>query len=181
MPQLWQLHRLSSIILALALLTCFVSSCDFLRSLAGRPGSEDIARKRALIAKAEQRRDSLAKARLDSIARIEQAARDSIAAMDTLTRAGKLFSASQLKHIQASTLDHRYYVVAGVFADKNNAQNLISLYAEDGYQTIAVKCRKTADAVLVAPSNRISEILESYLRIEQLPYSSKHLWVLVNE
>ena len=85
------MKRLSFILAALLLLSG-VSSCDFFRGLAGRPLSSDIEAKRARIELAQKRaeafRDSLERARKDSVLRVQQFLADSTYAADSLLKAG---------------------------------------------------------------------------------------------
>ena len=169
------------VILAAVMLLLGVSSCDFFRSLAGRPGSAQIQQKRVLIQKAEARRDSLEQARLDSVARAERFAADSLYALDTLGRSGLLRKASAFSNISRSSLENRYYLVVGAFSNANNAQRLCARYVDAGYRSLVFCYRSGLNAVFVAPSDNIVETLAAYRGVVQLPFASKQTWVLVNE
>ncbi len=174
-----------SVLCALCLLTLCVSSCDFFRTLAGRPGSSYINEKRALIEKVESRkaevRDSIERARLDSVARAERYAADSLHAMDTLKHAGKLRKASSIKNIPARRLDRRCYVVVGAFSNEGNASRLAARYRDAGFESMVFRYYSGLNAVLVSPCNRVTEAFEAYRAVMRLPYASKETWILVNE
>ena len=169
------------VIIAAAILLLCVSSCDFFRSLAGRPVTAQIEQKRILIQKSEARRDSLERVRLDSIAFAERYAADSLYALDTLGHKGKLRNASGLSNISRSALDRRYYIVAGAFSNEKNAARLSGRYSDAGFESFVFRYRSGLNAVFVAPSDSIVEILSAYRSIVKLPFASSQTWVLVNE
>ena len=173
------------VILAAIALLLLVSSCDFFRGLAGRPGSAEIQRKRALIEQVEVQkaayRDSVERARLDSVARQERYVADSLYALDTLTRCGKLRKLSALSGIPRTALHQRCCVVVGAFANPKNAEKLAGRYRDAGYASSVVAYRNGLNAVFVAPSDRITECLDAYRGIIRLPFASKECWILVKE
>ena len=183
--QLWlQVVRLSKkafALLAAALLLLSVSSCDFFRTLAGRPGSAEIRQKQELILRAEAMRDSLDRARLDSAARAERFYADSLYAVDTLTRTGRLRKASAIKSIPQKDLDHRYCLVVGAFSQPSNAERLVTRYSEAGFNAFVFRYHGGMSGVCVEPCDRIDEALEAYRRVMRLPFASRQTWVLVNE
>ena len=183
MPQWSPALRASKIltILSAALLLLSVSSCDFFRSLAGRPGSEQIRQKRELIERAELRRDSTERARLDSVARSERYVADSIAAVDFFTRSGKLRMASSIKSIPRKNLQHRYSVVVGAFSRPENAERLAGRFVSEGLSAEVFRYYGGMNAVFVAPCDRITEAMDAYKAVMQLPFASEQTWILVNE
>lgn len=174
-----------SIALALCFLTLCVSSCDFFRAIAGRPGSAYIKEKRERIERLESRiaaaRDSVERVRLDSVARAERYAADSLHAMDTLRSSGKLRKASSIRNIPAHKLGNRCFVVVGAFSNEANAVKLAARYREAGFESMVFRYYSGLNAVFVAPSNRVTEALEAYRSVMRLPFSSKETWILVNE
>ena len=169
------------VILALTLLIFGVCSCDFFRSLAGRPGSAEIAAKRVRIERAEAYRDSVQQARLDSIALAERSAADSLHAEDTLTHIGKLRTASSFKNMNRSMLERRCYLVVGAFSQEDNARRLAARYESEGFETTIFRYRSGLNTVMVSPCDRIADVLEAYRKVKRLPFASKETWVLVNE
>ncbi len=170
-----------SAILSLAALLLAVSSCDFFRCIAGRPGSAELQQKRERIEKMEVRRDSVERARIDSVIMAEKAAADSLYAVDTLTRRGLLRKASAVKRISASQLANRYYIVAGAFSKPANADRLAQRYADAGVESLVFRYTSGLCGVFVAPSDRVAEALVSYRKVMQLPFASHQAWILVNE
>lgn len=170
-----------SVILALLLAAMAFSSCDFFRHLAGRPDSAQIAQKRELIEQADARkaflRDSVEAVRLAE----ERYVADSLYALDTLRRAGRLNQSSKIKSIPRKNLEYRYYIVAGAFSKPENAEKLCNRYRDAGFEAIPFRYYGSITAVFVAPGNRIPEALEAYRRIQKLPFASTHEWILVDE
>ena len=171
--------------MTLILLACLVSGCDFFRTLAGRPTSREIAAKRHRIELSRQReadyRDSLERARLDSVARTQKAAADSLHALDTLLSIGKYHKASSYRNIPQSRLRSRYALVGGVFSSADNAGRLEAKYKAAGYDAYVLRYYSGLCAVLVSPCDSISRMLEVYRSTRSLPFSSEQSWVLVNE
>lgn len=172
-------------IFVFAVILFSLGACDFLRGIAGRPSSAQINEKRARIERAEAmkaaRRDSLERARLDSVARVERYVADSLYAVDSLVHCGKLRKASSFSSISRKSLEYRCYVVAGAFSNERNAIKLAGRYADAGFESLVFKYRSGLNAVLLAPSDRISDAFEAYRRIVKLPFASKECWMLVNE
>lgn len=172
-------------LLVLLLLACLVSGCDFFRTLAGRPTSREISRRRAVIERAEARRialaDSLEQARKDSIALVRKAEADSLHAIDTLTLIGKYHKASAYRNIPTSRLRSRYAVVVGVFSNDANAQRMLSKYAKEGIDGYVLQYRSSLRAAVVSPCNKVADALAAYRKVRQLPFSSSQTWIIVNE
>ena len=170
---------------AFCLMALSLNSCDFFRALAGRPGSSYIREKKARIEQVETRkaelRDSIERARLDSVACAERYVADSLYAMDTLKHAGKLRKASSIKNIPANKLDRRCYVVVGAFSNEANARRLMARYRDAGFDSMMFRYRSGLNAVFVAPCNRITDAFESYRAVMRMPFASKETWILVNE
>ena len=183
--QLWsqvvRLSKKSIAFFAAALLLPSVSSCDFFRTLAGRPGSAEIRQKQELILRAEARRDSIERARLDSVARAERCVADSLYALDTLTKSGLLRMASSIRSIPQKNLKHRYYVVVGAFSRPENADRLTRRYEAAGFEAIAFRYYGNWSAVFVEPRERIADALAAYRRVIHQPLASDNTWILVNE
>lgn len=169
------------ILLIAASLSCLaaMASCDFLRSAAGRPTSEDIALKRAELKKAEQ----AAAARSDSL-RIAEAARKADAEAEAAFDALKLKTraASTLSRVDASSLKSRYYIVIGAFGNVSNAERLASKSDQAGLGATLVKYlggRMTA--VAVCPSETKAELYRNLQKARQHSFCPEDAWVLTNE
>ena len=82
-----------------------VTGCDFFRTLAGRPTSEDIEKKKVEILRQEQ---EMLQARLDSIRREQQIVQDSIAALDSIRQyGGTILNPAKLGGLFATKLEAR--------------------------------------------------------------------------
>ncbi|MBO4671502.1 MAG: SPOR domain-containing protein [Bacteroidales bacterium] len=178
------MKKLSFILLALLLL-CSVSSCDFFRGLAGRPLSSEIEAKRVRIEQAQKRaeavRDSLERARKDSVLRAEKFVADSTFYTDSLLKAGKLRKASSIRNIPSRRLRSRYYVVVGAFSNEANASRLAARYQDAGFSAEPFRYYGKLTAVFVEPCSRITDAMDAFKRIKQLPFAPKEAWILINE
>ncbi len=168
---------LVAVLLALAL----VQSCDFFRHMAGRPDSAWISAKKARLELAEQRRDSVERARRDSVRLALQAEADSLHAVDSLLKVGKLRKASEVKSIPKSWLDARWGLVVGVFSNDSNARKLASKYEAAGYRARITRTRSGMNILVVAPCGTISDAMKAFREVKRLPFASKETWVIVKE
>ncbi|MBR4428335.1 MAG: hypothetical protein IKS78_03170, partial [Clostridia bacterium] len=87
----------------MSLLLPALTGCDFVRKLAGRPTSQDIAAKKALIELEEQNH----RRKLDSVRLVQQQAADSLAVADSLQKAHNIRSSKQLGGLSAARLSSR--------------------------------------------------------------------------
>ena len=175
--------RLYNIVLAL-LCCAVIGGCDFLRAVAGRPTSGDIAvMKEAMenerLAKEAARRDSIAAvARLEAEAKA--AARDSVL-LDSLGRARILFHPSRFGGIRESDTGARYMVAVGSFQSRHFAQKKLLSSREAGFDGAIVTFRSGLNMVGLCPSDRLSEVYSTLLENRGKGVFPKASWILVNE
>ena len=183
-------HMKKTYILIVLLAALMLSGCDFFRRVAGRPTSEDIETKRVEIVRVEEQKVR-EQARLDSIAaaleqaRIaeEQAAKDSLAALDALKEKGcMMYNLSSLKGLSSGELQHGYYIVVGSFKDAANADKFIEKVSKTpDMDPVKVRFRTGMVAVGVCPRNRIAEIAAVIDDVKANSFCPKDAWILVNE
>ncbi len=169
-----------SVILLLSIVMISLTGCDFLRAVAGRPTGRDIEAKRVAILKAEEK---ALQARLDSI-RIaeEKIVADSLAALDSFRTAGVTISGSErIGGLADTKLNSRYYIIIGAFRASANAGKLFETAYEKGYSPVLINCRSGMTAVGLAPSDRIAEVRETYMKLMNEEFCPKEAWILVNE
>lgn len=176
------LMRKSIALILLVAVALLAGGCDFFRTVAGRPTSEDIAAKRLIIEETIARQ----KAYDDSVAavqrRIRKAEADSIAAVAAFEGAGvKMYHASQIHSFDASSLSSRYYMVVGTFSSKTNAQAMLQRTVNAGLESEIISYKKGTSAVVVCPNNRIKDMLASFSCVCQLPFCPSDAWILVND
>ena len=169
-----------SVIFLLLSSVILVTGCDFFRTLAGRPTSDDIDAKRVQIMKAEE---AALQARLDSIRRAEEkVVTDSLAALDSLAASGVVMAdASRLGGLVEENPGHRYRIVIGVFRERNNAQKLAAQAVDGGYPAELIECRRGMIAVGVCPSDKISRTYQDWKNLQGETFCPKDSWILLNE
>ena len=151
-----------------------VTGCDFFRTLAGRPTSEDIETKRLELLKAEQ---AAAQARLDSIKREQQIALDSLAALDSIKQyGGTVLNPAKLGGLFTTKLEARYYVIVGAFMFRSNAEALLTKAKAAGYQPA-----NGMNAVGLNPCNNIVAAKEALKTVRKEAFCPKDVWILLNE
>lgn len=165
-----------------------VSGCDFFRTVAGRPTSADLEKKRGEVLAERQRlreeavRDSLEKAEVkrkaDSLAEAALEAR----LLDSLSRKkGTFLRPVRLGGLGKTVLDHRYYVVTGSFKSPENAGKKARKCTEAGYSAVVIPFRNGMNAVGACPSDRISETVRNMDELKQKGICPKEGWILVND
>ena len=168
------------VLLFLAVAVFAVSGCDFFRSLAGRPTSEDIEMKKIEILRAEE---AALQARLDSLRNVEQKMmQDSLNALDSIRQiGGSVLNPARYGGLFATRLEARYYVIIGAFRTRTNAENLLRTAKEKGYRPALISFQSGMIAVGLSPVNKLTDALTELKKVKQEPFCPKDAWILVNE
>ena len=174
-----------SILLTLALASLLLSGCDFLRSIAGRPTSEDLENKRTEILREQEA--ARHQARIDSLERVRRHMADSIAAMeahllDSLAQTkGTILNPSKLGGLYTTKLESKYYIIVGAFRNRNYAERKLRACNEAGYTATIISFRNGLLAVGVLPSGDLNETLKTLRGLRGTSICPKDGWILVNE
>lgn len=156
-----------------------LTGCDFFRSIAGRPTSEDIENKRIEIMRAEEAALQL---RLDSLKLAQQVARDSLEALESIKQyGGSILNPSALGGLFATKLESRYYIIVGSFRSRSNAEALLVKASQKGYAPALISFRNGMIAVGLCPVNRLQDALESLKTVREETFCPSDVWILVNE
>ena len=178
----------TALLLLLAAAT-LVTGCDFFRSLAGRPTSDVIAAKRdslaevsRLEAEEQARQAALEQERLAALAAAEQFSRDSLAAEEEI-RSSKIMvlTPEKLKGLYRSELDKKYYVVAGSFRERPNAEKKLRNVQEMGYEAVLISFRNGFHAIGAAPTDSVTVILSSLKALKAAKVCPNDAWILLND
>ena len=168
-----------SIILLISMSLLLVTGCDFFRTLAGRPTSEDIEKKKVEILRQEQ---EMLQARLDSIRREQQIVQDSIAALDSIRQyGGTILNPAKLGGLFATKLEARYHIIIGAFRVRANAETLLCKAKEAGYVPSLISFNNGMIAVGLCPSSNIVSAKESLKAVKAESFCPKDVWILLNE
>lgn len=165
------------------LLICAVAvfsagGCDSFRRLAGRPTSEDIAAKRALIAEEEQAHQ----ARLDSLKKVEKALADSLELVDRIRNSNEKFlPLSSLRGAKACDVPNRYCIVVGAFSLPENAARFARKYEKAGYDCFTIPYGNHFTAVAICGTDSLARIWDSLQAFKQDGLCPSGVWILVNE
>jgi len=160
---------LSCVVVALI----FVTGCDCVRSISGRPTSSDIEEMRLEMNRViEQRTNSTIQE--DSLA-IKKAQMDSLEAFNTIASHSYVMSYRLYPDAQ-----FRYYLIAGAFKQLGNAQNLSKLASDAGYQTGFLTSTNGMTCVYVACSNKIADVVNLAQTFSSESFATSGFWILVN-
>lgn len=169
-------------ILAVAALP--VISCDFVRTIAGRPTSAQLETIRQEKIAAEEARHQ---AVLDSMERVRQHMADSLEALelhllDSLTQAkGTILNPSKLGGLYTTKLEAKYCIVVGAFKERRNAERKLKQCNDAGYTATIVSFRNGFNAVAICPSDSLNETLKTIKQIRGTGICPKDCWILINE
>lgn len=169
-------------ILAVAALS--VISCDFVRTIAGRPTSAELEIMHMKKMAAEEARHQ---AVLDSMERVKQHMADSLEALDqhlldSLTQAkGTILNPSKLGGLYTTKLEAKYCIVVGAFKDRRNAEKKLQQCSEAGYTATIVSFRNGFNAVAICSSDSLDETLKTMKQIRGTKICPKDCWILINE
>lgn len=172
-----------SLILAVVVLLFSASSCDFLRKVAGRPTSEDIARKKAMIEaielekaqRAESLEDTLSAIVVESVQDTVEDVMASIVA-NKIKLAGSKAVSSGVREL----IKFRYVVVIGAFGSPTNAEALAGRARELSYDVILIPYSNGLTAVGVCPSDDLSKCFEALMHLRKESFCPSDAWILDN-
>lgn len=165
------------IIFLLCLTLPLLSGCDFFRKLAGRPTSEQIEQKRAMIEMELQAHQG----RLDSLDAVQQQLSDSLALLDSIRLSDDaLVEVRQIAEQSRNTLEYRYYVIVGAFGNRENAVRFAGEIGEKGYSAELISYVNGFTAVGICPSDRLAEVYAS-LREVRDGGICPDAWILDNQ
>ena len=176
------MKRTFIIVLALSLLC--VSSCDFVRTLAGRPTAAQVEQLRLEQLAAEEARQQ---ARLDSLARVEKQMADSLAALeahllDSLSQAnGTILNPAKMGGLFTTKLETRYCIVVGAFRGRYYADRKLKACDEAGYKASIISFRNGLMAVAVCPSDNLNETVKTLNQLRGKGVCPPDSWILVNK
>lgn len=172
-----------SLIMALALVT-LVSSCDFVRTLAGRPTAAQLEEIRQQRMAAEEARHQ---ATLDSMERVQKHMADSLEALekyllDSLVQAkGTVLNPSKLGGLYTTKLEAKYCIVVGAFRNRYYAERKLKECNNAGYTATIISFRNGLMAVSVCPSNSLAETLKTLKQLRGTGICPPDSWILINE
>ena len=175
-----------SVILILAGAALFLSGCDFVRTLAGRPTSDDLEVKRSHIERAEN--VARYQARIDSLEQVRVRLADSLAALDaylldSLSQTkGTILNPTKMGGLYTTKLASRYYIVVGAFRTRSYAERKLTQCNNAGYRDATIiSFRNGLLAVAVCPSNSLNETLKKLRELRGNGICPPDGWILVNE
>ena len=174
-----------SVILSLAIAALVVSGCDFLRALAGRPTSEELAVKQSNIERAKD--VARYQARIDSLERVRVRLADSLAALDarlldSLSQTkGTILNPTKMGGLYTTKLESHYYIVVGAFRTRSYAERKLTECNKAGYTATIISFRNGLLAVAICPSDSLNESLKVLREVRGNGICPQDGWILVNE
>lgn len=151
-------------ILLLCLMLPLLGGCDLFRKMAGRPTSDQIEQKRAMI----EGELAAHRSRLDSLDAVQKGISDSLAVLDSIRMSDDaLIEVRQLAEETRLALGYRYYIVTGTFGKLPNAENHAAAMEEKGFRAVLIAYANGFTAVGICPSDDISEAYASLRKVRE--------------
>lgn len=167
-------------ILALLVSAVLLSGCDFFRSIAGRPTSEDIKVKREAVQLHKAALAAQEQARKDSLRLVQKAVQDSVDAVRALEEKNvKILPLSELGGVNGD-FTSAYCIIVGSFRTGVNAERMASKIEAAGYVPVVLRFRNGMSAVSVFPCNRIAELAAAYDKVKSEKFCPDDAWILKN-
>ncbi len=156
-----------------------LTGCDFFRTLAGRPTSEEIEAMKVEKLRIEEER---LQADLLKLQQEKQAVEDSIEALKLLRQQeGTLLNPSSLGGLFATRLEAKYCVIIGTFSRRENAERLHKEAADKGYSPLLISIRNGLIAVGVSPVNTRQEAMQAVRTVREESFCPDDVWILDNK
>ena len=144
-----------------------ITSCDLLRTLAGRPTSKDIEAKRAMIEKERQLKEQRQR---DSAARVA-------AQLEAAAAAAAAAAADAPEQKTATQVNGNFRIILGTFADKSNATRLSSQAVAAGYDAVILQSSTGRSTVAVRAGATEKEAQELKEKLKKEPFCPAGVWI----
>lgn len=156
------------------LLSVLAASCDFVRSVAGRPSSEEVSKMKVEKEKQEEIRKQEA-AQL----RLKQKNEDALSSIAKLGVTIK--KSSEIKSGLIEDIPAGYYVMLGAFSKEANAAKLSEQAVTAGFEAVIITYGNGQKAVGVFAGTTPAELLDRYLNVAKESFCPLEAWILEKE
>lgn len=175
------MKRTASVVILL-LLAISLTGCDFLRHVAGRPDSKELARRQDAVEQVRRLEEARVQAVKDSLAAVERYHADSLSAIAFLKdNKVPVIPASSVKGLKYKQFGDRYCVMLGVFSQKENASALESKLQKAGYGSVTMMFTSGKYLVGACSGNDFVKIRNDYERLRAERFCPKEAWIFVND
>lgn len=162
---------LSVIFLFATIAVSCLSSCDFIRSVAGRPSTAEIE-----ILRVEE------KARIEEQAAVRAAdslCKASADAYDAFLKEGvKIRKTSEIPALDGQQFEKGLYLALGTFSMDNNALKLVSKASSSGYDARTIAYSNGFLLVVAIPSPDYARLRDGFLKICKEQFFPADAWIL---
>lgn len=160
-------------------------SCDFVRKVAGRPTSVEIAAKKEYIQKkAELERqavqDSINRALAES--KLEEEADSAYVNPEVVKRilesGRKVQPSEKIRFYRQGSLANGIYLVIGAFRETRNIDALVRTISDAGYSAVAVPASNSLTIIAIRLPNGADEAMNVLDTLEMQPFCPSEAWIL---
>ena len=164
-----------SVLLLMTASLFVLTSCDFLRSLAGRPTSAEL--------NATEEVDTLVQSvEADTLVAAETVPVSECCDQESIQQnEGTVLNPAELGSLYATKLEAKYYVIVGAFNLRSNAEALLKKAQNNGYQATLISFNNGLLAVGLCPSSNIADAKEALKQVKAESFCPGDVWLLLNE
>lgn len=171
------------LIILSVLVVVSVSSCDFVRRVAGRPTSEELNQARELkvkiVAREKAKADSLEAVRLAEVRRADSL--KAVAAADSALIANTKAIFRKASRIgKMDPLEYPYYISLGIFRNKENSAMKIGQAQRAGYEVTIGRCGP-CEVILICPCKTKAEAVTAYEEVSRKRFCPQDAFILIAE
>lgn len=171
-----------ALIVSLLFFASLLTGCDFLRKVALRPLSAEIAQIRDSIERCDAIEAERLRAEKEAAEALAKAAADSVSAMELFANEEvAMVPAKSVRGVSFEGFDSRYCIITGVFSDPANAAAMTANIERAGAEPVTFRYRSGKVLVGAAPSATLGEIGNAYRRLSKESFFPAGAWILVNE
>ena len=152
----------------IGLTLCMVSSCDFFRSLAGRPTSQDLTEQNPVQSEEIVEQSEVLPLQQSGYQMKKRQGRLNVAFAYTHTN-------STLK----SEPHYQYYIVVGTYRQKATRNKMISDAREAGYETYLLEYENGLTSVALLPCDDLGQAIDAFAQVKQEKFCPRDVCVLI--
>ncbi len=173
-------------VLSLCLLAAITSSCDFIRSLAGRPTSaelKELSLKETPCVPCEMPAADVEPAQVCTpAASCEGCAADKAPEYELKKRKGRLTVPFAYTHTSgqiSSKLSHKYYIVVGTYRERPTRDRMVASVKKAGYDVTLIKFTNGLVSVALLPCDNLALAIDNFATVAQEKFTPKDACILI--
>lgn len=159
-----------------------ISSCDFLRKVAGRPTEADLKAKAERIERRHQEvQDSISAVQEALRAKQVQDSLETVAAAGSLDSLGVKLSSVFRFGEPLEGLEYKYNLIIGVFRTRSIVDSKCKAASDSGFQPFLIPFEGGVNALCLCGSDSLGVVLDAFLAGRKANVCPRDAWVYVRQ